>query len=209
MKKPIVLFCLFFISDMQMAMHFAEEVRQNNKWDFVITEVQECDITRLDAVMHPTAVVKWCVTTKLVMLEGPPRYLLTMPAYGATVNGEIDSAIFLGGSHLPLKSRDNDFIYLKKGDLLIAKHFVFATKTEKGYLLEGAFAENLNVEEEKRSNNFSWPWKLSDTPVENEFSLSICLFDRYFDAQEVLGDDFTKLFRGKIKTPSVSIKINH
>ncbi len=184
---------------------------KNDVWSFTITKVERVAITEKDARDFPGAAAKWHVTTKLMNVSKTPQILLAVPAYAATVNGILDESVFTGGSHYPLKSRDEDFITVVPNNHLLAKHCVVALRVgnKNAFILEGFFLENINVSEPLKANNFPWTWFLLSTPTRNEFELSISLFDQHYrpEVVKLLGKDYAKFWRGKIKTSAVKMKV--
>lgn len=183
---------------------------EREPWEFRITAVQRDKPTAHELDSYPGLVAKWIVTTSFTNKDRDQRILLKVPNYGATVRAQMTTDDFLSGSRHPLQSKDHDFITLLPNQTIETNHLVYARKNDfgGGFTLFGHFQKNVNGPPEWKGNNFAWEWMLSTTPIENEFFLSITLFDMCpLETNEILGKESAKLWKGKAMTKPVKLKV--
>jgi len=187
----------------------AEEVVKSDTWSFRISKVERVELSSRDLMDDPQRVAKWLVTTDLVNITRTAVLLLAVPAYGATITGRPEPDVFLNGSHLPVRSKDHDFVQVPPFGSLKAQHRVFAKRDNASgkFSVAGYFLKTQNVPEPLQSNNFPYEWALKPL-INNDFQLSITLFDTHQAAtREVLGRSYKSLWRGRVMTKHVKLSV--
>lgn len=185
-------------------------------WEFAIVKLASADITRRDYQDNYRNVAKWLITTELVNKSDRTLRLLAVPLYGAMVSdfgqklsNQVDSEVFLSASHLPLRTKDNDFILIPARGKLVSTHKVYARRDPSGtsYTLFGYFVGHENVAPELKANNFSTQWLLRNSPVGDEFTIAMTLISRpNEDAKKILGNEYKTLWLGRVRSSPATIR---